>query len=186
MNRLIELDGKGCLVIQPEALAIEVYAKVWNRDKTKDKSKAIKELTFVYFSRSMDKYNPYKEYNSDERTKQIIKDLNIDWPIDKLVFDCIEQYEKHNYTFATDYLLANFDAANKIKDYLRTVDLDARDDNGKPIHKATDITKVQSDASKVLKTLKELMQIEQEGLEKKDNRIRGGGRKGMFEGNEIK
>jgi hypothetical protein len=182
MNRLIELNDKGILIIQPEALAIKAYADIWNRDKTKDHALSIKELTLVYFACSIDKYNPYKQFASGERLKRIQEDLSfpIGWKIDKLINDAIIQFKAHNYSYATEFVASSLKAAYKMREFYETVDINERDNNGKPIWKPVDINRALKETGSVIKSLKELEKIDFDE-NTAQGRIRGGGKKGAFE-----
>ena len=46
--RLIKYEGYN-LTIEPELLTLAPFKKIWTRDKSKDKSKALQELGYIYF-----------------------------------------------------------------------------------------------------------------------------------------
>ena len=46
--KLLDLKNSR-VVISPEALLIPEFQKIWEKDKSKDKEKALKELSYVYF-----------------------------------------------------------------------------------------------------------------------------------------
>lgn len=46
--RLLKFEGYK-VTIAPEALALAPFKRLWNRDKTSNKNKAISEISFIYF-----------------------------------------------------------------------------------------------------------------------------------------
>lgn len=48
------------VTISPEALLHQEYADIWNRDKSKNKLIATKELGYIYFFNCFNKSNPYR------------------------------------------------------------------------------------------------------------------------------
>ena len=40
--------------IKPESLLIYPFSEIWKRDKSKDKSKAFKEITYIWFYSDFD------------------------------------------------------------------------------------------------------------------------------------
>jgi hypothetical protein len=181
MERLIELDNNNKLVIQPEALAIPAYKTIWDRDKTKNKDVAIKELTYIWFRCSLDKYNPYKQFYGEERNKRILEDVMFDgWKPDKQVAEAVIQFEKNNYTMGSKLINSALAGCNKLISYFQDVDLTIMNDNGTLVHKASDLMKNLSTVGKVLEGLKEL-EKQQHDDEITSDRIRGGGKIGAFE-----
>lgn len=82
-----------------EALVISVFKKIINRDKTKDKSIAIKELTFIFFY--SDITSPYQGIiDLDARAEEIIRDIELPktWKIDAIINDAIEFYKSRSKT----------------------------------------------------------------------------------------
>lgn len=37
------------LIITPEALSLKPFKRIWDRDKSDDKRKAIQDLSYIYF-----------------------------------------------------------------------------------------------------------------------------------------
>ena len=182
MERLIELDNNNKLVIQPEALAIPAYSALWNRDKSKDKKAAIQDLTYVWFTMSLDKYNPYRHYQGADRDKIIISEvMSKGWKADKEIFEAIKQFEKNNYTRATGFIKAAITTCDKLQNFYETVDLNERTISGGLVYKATDLQKSIGDISKTLEGLRAL-ETQQLSEDTTDQKVKGGGKVGAFEG----
>jgi hypothetical protein len=84
--------------VQPEALLIPQFAEIWNRDKSKEKTKAISELSFVYFM--ADYKSIYASYPESTRTSQIITDTIKDssWKPDDVIKAALVKYEELQQT----------------------------------------------------------------------------------------
>ena len=48
MIKLFKRDGYE-IKVEPEALLLKPFKKIWSRDKSKDKNRAMQELGFIYF-----------------------------------------------------------------------------------------------------------------------------------------
>jgi hypothetical protein len=48
MIKLFKRDGYD-VKVDPEALLLKPFKKIWDRDKSKDKNRAMQELGFIYF-----------------------------------------------------------------------------------------------------------------------------------------
>ena len=62
--RLIKYEGYN-LTIEPELLTLAPFKKIWTRDKSKDKSKALQELGYIYFM--YDIRSDYQIYIDEEK-----------------------------------------------------------------------------------------------------------------------
>jgi hypothetical protein len=94
-------DGK--IVITPDKLAIPVFKQIYERDKSKNKDIAFKELSYIFFM--VDFNSPYQSYPNDKKEKMIIEDIFKDkWSPDKLVKEGITKYteEEHKYILYTN------------------------------------------------------------------------------------
>lgn len=90
--RLLKYEGYK-LVIDPEALVLAPFKKIWNRDKTVNKDKAISEIGYVYFM-----IDPRSDYqylvDEEERSAAIIEGegLPASWKPDKLIKEAMDLY----------------------------------------------------------------------------------------------
>ena len=108
------------------------FKKILSRDRSKDKSLAIKEITFVYFY--SDITSPYQNIIDDEeRSIEIIKDIDLpkNWKIDKVIEDAISFYKQRSRTVVHSLYDAAMVAVSAVNDTLKnakTLILEA-DDN---------------------------------------------------------
>lgn len=54
---MLKLDNRNKLIVTPEILAVRSFKSIWDKDKSKDKAKAMRVFSYIYF-----KYNPKSPY----------------------------------------------------------------------------------------------------------------------------
>lgn len=90
--KLLKYEGYK-VTIAPEALALAPFKKIWNRDRTLNKDRAISEISYVYFM-----VDPRSDYqyliDEEERSKAIIEGegLPANWKPDKLIQEAMDFY----------------------------------------------------------------------------------------------
>lgn len=92
--RLLKYEGFK-LTFEPELLTIKVFKKLHQRDKTKDKSKFLQELGYIYFF--VDPRSDFQIYtDEEERHKKILEGIGVSdtWKIDKDLQEAIDYYAK--------------------------------------------------------------------------------------------
>lgn len=98
--RLLKYEGYN-LTFEPEILTLRVFKRLYQRDKTKDKSRFIQELGYVYFFA-----DPRSDYqyltDPEDRHKAIIEGEGLpnNWQVDKALQDAIDYYKSFNPTSA--------------------------------------------------------------------------------------
>ncbi len=159
MAYLFEVQGKSA-VPNTETLLVEPFKSIWKRDKDKQKSNALEELTYIEFMSSQKKTNPFRQYpdyrKSDEIIKQVITQKN--WKPDKLVLEGIKKiddFQKEASSTYSFYLSAK-KTIEALKDFFDNVDLGERNDKGMPVYKPAEITRALNDVEKVTATFKNL------------------------------
>jgi hypothetical protein len=168
-------------VVTTECLLIPEFSELYKRDKTKDKSKAFKEMCYIYFS--TDYKSMYLAYDEDVRQEMIIKDYIGDkkWKPDDAVLKAIEKYKDFQRTPSIGFLEDCMKAVEATRKYFREVDYSERDHKGNPVYKIKEVTSSLGDCEKILNTLEKLkkkIQIEQQ---MNDSKARGGGNGGLME-----
>lgn len=177
--RLFKYEGY-TVTIDPEALLLKPFKKIWMRDKTRNKEKAISELGFIYFF--CDPRSDYQYITDEDLRKESIKEgegLPKDWEPDKLLLEAIEFYN----SFKTSSALLLEDtryAVDKLRTLLREVDLTKVDDKGKPIYTLNTITST----IRQIPTLIEDLNNAEKALAKEitqSDKVRGAQEKSMYE-----
>lgn len=164
-----------------EAFLIKPIRDLFNKDKSKNKEKFLQQMSVLYFYA-----DPRSTYNyivdDEERLKAIIeqeglpKDFKITEDLDK----ALQEYKKH--TITTSYLLLQDTkiAVDKVRQFLREVDLTAVDDKGKPLYTINSITQAIKQIPQLSKDLLEAEKIVSKEIEEQ-GRARGGNNKTLFE-----
>lgn len=127
------------IVISPEAFALKPFRMIWNRDRTVDKEKAIQELGYIYFF-----CDPRSDYqyitDEEERKKSIMEGEGLsNWKPDKVVIEAMEFYKSFKSMAALLLEDTRF-AVDKLRTQIRGLDLNEKDNNGKPLYTLNTIT----------------------------------------------
>ncbi len=189
MDNLFELDGNYNVTINPILLSIKEFEKIWKRDRSKSKMKALKQLTYIYAMCSSNEDNIWKEYtNMSDRSKIIISDLwgdELAWSPDRLVTEAIEKYKARIPQTPTELLLETLmQSMMDIRDFIKEIDYNDVDNQGRLIHNPKNTLDI---AKKALDRYMEIEEaIEKIRAKKKlaSDKIKGGGEEGFFEDTE--
>lgn len=98
--RLFKYEGYK-INIEPEALLLKPFKRIWDRDKSQSKDKAMMELGFIYFF--CDPRSDYQYIIDEDIRKQTIREgegLPKNWEPDKLVSEAIIFYNSFKTTSA--------------------------------------------------------------------------------------
>lgn len=143
-----------------EILLIEPFKKIWKRDKTKGKSKALNEFAYMEFMTSMKKSNPFKQFSEEEKEASIKFHVldNPEWKPDKEIQKGIEFMElfQKDASISYTYLLAAKEAIEKLKKFFSTVDIKEKNIKGALLYKPRDITSALGDTEKLLSNFRSL------------------------------
>jgi len=179
---LIEFDKENVeITYSPLLLTMKPFKKLIDRDKSKKKELATKELAFISFyadDRSIYMYI----VDEGERMQELVKDLELPkgWKIDSDIKEGISLYIEISTTVYSSIYRSPCKAAIDIANYLQTADvlLAERDENGKVV---TDIAKITNALEKVPKIMANLNIAHQELI--KEQKITEGRTKGSREFN---
>lgn len=177
--KLLKYEGY-TLSFEPEILTLKVFKKLHQRDKTKDKSKFIQELSFIYFYS-----DPRSDYqyltDEEERIKAIIEGEGLpdNWKIDKELQEAIDYYNSFRPTSAL-LLEDTRIAVDKLRQLLRNIDLSEVDANGKPIYTLNTIVNTIKQVPSLVKDLDEAERTIAKEIVQND-KIRGSVEKSMYE-----
>lgn len=172
VNNLIEIN-------ECEILLIKEFKTLYDRDKSKNKSQLWKELTYIYLA--IDWKSPYSQYTELERHQEALSDSGITEEEfnDPLFREACRKYRNLQDSNKSIKLLnAARNAADQFAEYFETIiDLNERDQNGKPIFSAEKVMKEMAQLSKVHEQLTIL-----ESQVKQEMEIQTGTRAGVSEG----
>lgn len=177
--RLLKYEGYN-LTFEPELLTIRVFKKLHQRDKTKDKSKFIQELGYIYFF--VDPRSDFQIYtDEDDRHKEILESMGLssDWKVDKELKEAMNYYSSFKPVSAL-LLDDTRVAVNKLRTMLRNIDLEQVDDKGKPIYTLNTIVATIKQVPSLVKDLDEAERTITKEIIQND-KVRGSAEKAMYE-----
>ena len=143
------------LHISEEAFVLKPFKELWNRDKTKNKDKALQELAYIYFM-----CDPRSDYqyivDEEDRSKAIKEGEGIEpkWKPDNKVIEAMKFYKQFKPVSAL-LLEDTRVAVDKLRKLLREMDLTEVDDKGKPIYTLNSITTTIKQIPALVKDLNE-------------------------------
>jgi hypothetical protein len=176
MSKIFDIVN-GKVVINAQSLAIPSLKKIWDRDKSKEKDTATKEITYVVFL--CDYNSPYKEYSLLDKADRLKEEIigNKNWEPDLLINDAIKQYEELQQTTNTRLIRSSKVAAEKLAKYFENIDFENAED---PDKLATATTANIERVSRIIKSLSAMeKQLKVEQTE--SSSIRGGKEVGDYE-----
>ena len=142
-----------------EILLVREFKNLFNKDKSKDKRQAFKELTYIYLA--LDWKSPYSQYTELERHEEALRDSGLtEEEFNNPVFReaCRKYRALQDSNKSIKMLNAAKTAVDRFIDYFEViVDLNERDQNGKPIFSAE---KVMKEVSNLTKVHQELIDLE--------------------------
>jgi hypothetical protein len=170
------------LVISEEAYTLLPFKKIWDRDKTKLKEKALAELAYVYFMED------YKSDFSDiiddlERSKEILPALSLpaSWKEDDVIVEARKFYRKRSEEIIPLILLRDSKVViDKMSEYFREVDFLANDDKGKPKYDIDKLARVIERSAGILQNLFKLEHMVKKEVQDKKDTV-GSKTKALFE-----
>ena len=168
------------LHISEEAFVLKPFKELWNRDKTKNKDKALQELGYIYFM-----CDPRSDYqyivDEEDRSKAIKEGEGIEpkWKPDNKVIEAMKFYKQFKPVSAL-LLEDTRVAVDKLRQLLRNIDLTEVDDKGKPIYTLNTVTATIKQIPSLVKDLDEAEKaIAKEIME--SDKVRGAQEKSMYE-----
>ena len=154
LNKQLEIN-------EPEIFLVREFKALVDRDK----ERAFKELTYIFLA--LDYKSIYSQYTEYERHEEALSDSGITEEMfnDPLFREACRKYRSLQDSNKSIKLLnAARNAADQFVDYFETIiDLNERDQNGKPVFSAEKVMKEMAQLSKVHEQLVALeAQIKQE------------------------
>lgn len=154
LNKQLEIN-------EPEIFLVREFKALLERDK----ERAFKELTYIFLA--LDYKSIYSQYTEYERHEEALSDSGITEEMfnDSLFREACRKYRSLQDSNKSIKLLnAARNAADQFVDYFETIiDLNERDQNGKPVFSAEKVMKEMAQLSKVHEQLVALeAQVKQE------------------------
>lgn len=178
MRKMFDIVGTE-IILDPSVIAIPALKVLWDRDKTKGKATAVKELTYVAFL--CDFLSPYKDLPQETKETVIIEDVfkGDKWLPDKEVNVAVKKYLQLQETRHSRMLKSLEHTEEKITSYFNSVDLSEKDDFGKFIYNITDVVRNAEKMGGIIKSISTLEKQVQ--LDLQEGKIRGDSEIGPYE-----
>ena len=179
--------GKAVLVT-PDLVLIKEFKDLLSPDRNKCKEdesglnhlRANKEFTYIYLA--IDWKSPYSNFSNQEKHEAALQDAELseeEWNDPIFRAACRKYVSLQDSNRYVRLLQSAEQVTDKIIDYFDNIDLNATDDQGKPLVKITDIQKAMDQSVKQIESLKQI-----EALVKKEmteqSQIRGGAVEGFM------
>lgn len=164
-----------------EAFLIKPIRDLYNADRTKTKEKFMQQMSLLYFL-----VDPRSSYtyiiDEEDRFREILSQegLPSNYKIDDKLQAAIEIYKKHVITSSYLLLQDTRIAIDKVRQFLREVDLNMLDDKGKPVYTINSVTSAIKQIPQLAKDLQEAEKIISKEIEEQ-GRARGGAHKKLME-----
>ena len=169
------------VTISEEALVLKPFKLIWNRDRSATKNKALTELGYVYFM--CDPRSDYQYIIDEEERSNAIKEsegMDADWAPDKLVQEAMKFYSSFKSTSAL--LLEDTRVAiDKVRTFLKDVNLKEVDDKGKPLYTINSITSTIKMIPQLIKDLDEAEKAIASEMREQGGKVRGQKTKSLLE-----
>lgn len=110
----------GKVAMNPTALWLPEFKAIWDRDKSKGKEKASREISYIVFMHSFQ--SPYQVYSSNIRESKVIGDYFKDepkWKPDDLIKEAVKKYNELQDTLVLKMLRTAKCAIEKIEEYFQ-------------------------------------------------------------------
>lgn len=168
--------------VTDEALLVKPIRDLFNADKSKTKEKFYTECSIIFFM--ADPRSSYGYIIDDNERFETIKEqegLAKNYKISKELQEAINIYKKLTTTISSQLLEDTYVAIDKLRKFLRDIDLYATDDKGKPMYTISSITAAIKAIPQLTKDIQEAeKQVNSDVLE--IGRKRGGDKgKALFE-----
>lgn len=160
------------VIIEPAVLSIPEFKVLWDRDTSKTKDSAQRELSYVYFLTDFN--SPYSNVPDFKRQEVVIEDFIKDktWTPDNAIEQAISKYKLLTETASMRLVLATRRTLDKLSHYMDQTELDSR-----TVKIIIDTVKNVSSVLNAYGKMEEVAQKDQ----KQSGRMIGGKELGIFE-----
>ena len=176
------------VVVDTELKLIPEFKTLLTRDRTADKKMACKEFSYIYFF--FDHKSPYYIYPEDERRLRVCTDAGLgeDYKPDEKVTAASKKYLELSKTPTIQSLISIREGlltSSRLIDSLRVriesaLDDPDLDDLDPVVRSVTRMLEISEKLPKAIENIT-LLEDKVKKEESNDTRIKGGGKKGMFE-----
>lgn len=158
--KLFDIKGEQ-VVLNAQVLGIPPFKALYERDKSKGKKQAHKEIAYITFLCDNTIDNHYRGYSIQEREKILKRDFmkDVNYKPDELVVEAIEKFKDLQKTSTSRLYESALDGANKLAGYFTNIDFDEVDDDGRALHSAKELAQNLAAVGNIVRSLKQLEQV---------------------------
>jgi len=168
---------EGNPTVEAKALFVPEFKRIWDRDKSKEKARAIKELAYVYFMADyLSEYNIYGVEKAIMVAQEIMGDNK--YEPDQALQDAIVKYEAMQETYSMRYLKNVRETVDSLMEFYGELSFKKGVDDANKYNPGA-LTKALKDVEAIVEKI-EKWEKKVRG-EDEDMQIRGGGQVGLFE-----
>lgn len=155
--KLFDIKGEE-VILNAQTLGIPPFKAIYERDKSKGKKVAFREISYITFLCDNTTDNRYRGYSEQERDQVLRRDFIKEdgWEPDELVKEGIKKFIELQKTPTSKLYESALSGANKLAGYFQNIDFDTLDDEGKPIHSAKELAQNLAAVGNIVKSLKQL------------------------------
>lgn len=168
-----DVDELGNVRPTKEIIGMKYFNEIWSRDTSEQKSKAIADFSYIHYWTCPKKSNQYfaESQQDGNKARMIIKDIKFipnDYEPDGLVYDAIAFLEeKYEQIFTVGFLKDCILGADKLRSFLRDVDLTELNDKGtSTLYKPRDIQSIIENIDSTVSNLKKAQEEAHEDFKK--------------------
>ena len=158
--KLFDIKGEQ-VILNAQVLGIPPFKTLYERDKSKGKKQAHKEIAYVTFLCDNTTDNHYRGYNMQDREKILKRDFmrDVDYEPDTTLLKAIEKFKDLQKTSTSRLYESALDGANKLAGYFTNIDFNELGDDGRPLHSAKELAQNLASVGNIVKSLKQLEQV---------------------------
>lgn len=167
--------------VSDEALLVGPIRKLFNKDRTKNKDNFLTQMSVLFFY--ADPRSSYSYITDDALRLQAIieqEGLPSNYKLDKEMEALVTLYKKMTTTTSLLLLEDTRTAIDKVREFLRNIDLDERNNSGMPVYSVATVTTTISKIPQLIKDLNEAEKTVTREIEEA-GRTRGSVEKKLFE-----
>ena len=169
---MLNVDKNHKVTPDPEALRIKAFKEIWDRDKSKDKNKALDIFAYIYF-----KYHPKSGYRHSnvgvELHKKILIDVikNPSWKVPNYVKEAEKIYEDSMNTVGMKLLNSALTAAEGVASLFKDFNFDEIEEAKEQLELATKLLSgLKNVDDVVLRLMSAIKKVESEVLASNKNK----------------
>ena len=179
--KLFELENN-IVTFSPQALLLDPFKVLWERDKSKGKAYSKAELAYIWYMEDV-RSDFYDIVDEDERRAEVLKfliELPSTYTPDKEADEALSLYKKLSEGMSVKILKDTMIMVNNLRAAMVDMNFKERDKSGKPVYDYGKSMQLAGQVPELLKKLKDIYrEIEREAEEQ--HLMRGGRLKATFE-----